>query len=63
MVLAGREIARAIISIVFLEGRMGQVRRSTGRVHIGRVKHDTIYLSIVVWKVSAIYPSKNIVGQ
>ena len=60
MVFAGRTVTSAIIPIVTLKWSVGRVSRTSRSMHVGWIKHNTIYLAVLVRQLPAINAIPNI---
>ena len=56
VIFAPRPITRAIVAVVAFVWILARVRGATRGVHIWRVEHHAIYVSISVWKITTVGP-------
>ena len=56
VIFAPRPIARAIVAVVAFIRFLARVRSATRRVHVWRVEHHTIYVSVSVREITAVGP-------
>ena len=63
VIFAPRPITRAIVAVVAFVWILARVRGATRGVHIWRVEHHAIYVSISVWKITTVGPVCNVGWQ
>ena len=55
VVLALRGVSRAVIAVIVLERRVGGMRGSPRRVHVGRIEDNAVHFCVLVGQIAAIH--------